>query len=449
MAKIGNAYEILNAIMQTDVIDWSSYIPFSVSDEGTLRQFGNIIMDEPLVYNAFCETLVNKVTFTTVSRAEFRNPLQRLFKGRSIGNIEDIFIDLADVKQYKLDSNDSILLNKENDNIKVAYYIFNAQREYKITIGRDQVASAFTSLENLNRFIEEKVSSIYTSIEYDSYHLALYLFDCGVINGVVKIEEVDASKPKEIYTKLRALSNKFRFISDKYNKAGVRNNAPIDRQLIVITADAEAEISVEVLASLFNLSVADYTASRIMVDSFDSVDLERIEAILGDSYVDISDYLTDLAKIYCMLIDEKSAQIYSNWEGGGSFFNPHKNWENTFWIKTETYALSPFNNAIVFVAQTATVTGITLETGVGGSLDTISLAKGTGTPLTIDVMGTGLYEKDVVITVSDDDVVKVSKQNYIYVVDDLTEDVIITVTSKFNSNVSETLTIEAPVDSET
>lgn len=444
MAKVGNSLEILNAIMQTDVIDWASYVPFSVSDEGTLRQFGNIIMDEPLVYNAFCEQLVNKVTFTTISRAEFRNPLQRLYKGKTLGNIEDIFIDLPNVKQFKLDSSDSILLNKEDSNVKVSYYIFNVQREYKVTISRDEVAAAFTSIENLNKFIEGKVSAIYTAIEYDSYNLALYLFDCGIINGVVKVEEIDATKPKETYTKLRATSNKFRFISDKFNKAGVKNNAPIERQLIVITADAEAEITVEVLASLFNLSIADYTASRIMVDSFDSVDLDRIEEMLGDSYVDISSELTALGNVYCMLIDEKAAQIYSNWDGGGSFFNPHKNWDNTFWIKSETYAISPFNNAVVFANQTATITGITLSTGVGGSDSSIELAKGTGTPLTITVAGTGLFEKDVTITVSDEDVVKVSAQNYIYVVDDLTEDVTITVKSVTNTSVSATLTIEAP-----
>lgn len=439
MAKIGNSAEILNAVLQTDIINWSEYVPFSIEDEGTLRQFGNIIMDNPTVYNAFCYTLVNKITYSIISRAEFTNPLQRLYKGRTLGNIEDIFIDLADVNKFDISADDSILFNKKDSNVKVSYYIFNAQRQYKLTISRNQVSHAFTSFENVSRYIEGLVSSVYTSIEYDSYNLALYLFDMGIIKGTIQTKEIDATKIKEVYTTLRADSNKFRFISDKFNKAGVRNNTPINRQLIIITAEAEANITVEVLASLFNLSIADYTASRIMVDSFDSVDLDRISNILGDSYVDISDDLTSLSNVYMMLIDEKTAQIYSHWDGGGSFFNPHKEWENTFWTKTETYAISPFNNALAYVNETATITSIDISTGVGDDDTSIELAIGTSTSMQIAVNGTGLYSKDVTITLSDDDIISVSKQNYITALSAGT--VTITVTSVKDSTVSATLEV--------
>lgn len=123
-------------------------------------------------------------------------------------------------------------------------------------------------------------------------------------------------------------------------------------------ADFNAKFDVEVLASAFNMSKAEFIGKLHLIDDFSSFDNERFEAIREES-TELEEVTTAelnlMKNVKAILVDEAWFQVYDNLfefaetqVGSGLYWN--------YWLHVwKTISYSPFANAIVFVDTGATI----------------------------------------------------------------------------------------------
>lgn len=265
---------------------YHQYIP--VIDENTdIAKFGQPILDSNLtpVYNEFFH-LLKRIAFVAINTKNFRNPLSQLegdnlplgFAG------ENIYVSPATANTF--DCNDFAgLLERYEAKMAVEYLTVNMDLQYKVTLTREKIRTAFTSWGDLENFVNGIINSLYNGAAIDSYRFTKNLVTSAFNDGRVKYEIVDEptteAKGKAFIKKMRQLYTNFQLPSTKYNAwkqyAGQDAEAittwsnPEDI-VVMIRSDVDAEIDVDVLAAAFNMDKADFIGRVIVVDDFDLYD---------------------------------------------------------------------------------------------------------------------------------------------------------------------------------
>ena len=276
----------LNKMREMSVQDGSvyhQYIP--VIDQNTdIAKFGQPILDTNLqpVYNEFFH-LLKRIAFVAINTKNFRNPLSQLegdnlplgFAG------ENIYANPASATQFNV--NDFAgLLQKYEARVAVEYLTVNTDLQYKVTLTREKIRTAFTSWGELEAFINGIINTLYNGAAIDSYKFTKQLIPSAFKDGRVQYEIVEEptteAKGKAFIKTCRKLYTNFQLPSTKYNawkKYGGTDAEPIttwsnpEDIVVMIRSDVDAEIDVDVLASAFNMSKSDFIGRVIVVDDFD------------------------------------------------------------------------------------------------------------------------------------------------------------------------------------
>ena len=213
------------------------------------------------------------------------------------------------------------------------------------------------------------------------------------------------------------------FMKDKFILMGVKNVTNLEDQYILISTDFEAEMSVDVLAWAFNMSKVDYLAHRILIDDFGDIDVERMKELLGSLYEDISDdEMTALSEIPAMLVDKTFFQIYDNFTSMDTIYNQQGLYYNHFYHVWKIFSVSPFSNAVTFVAGEPSVTSVTVTPS------TATLSVGARLQLFVNVE-TENFASQSVVWKSDNEKVTVSATGMVEVLDGASGTVEVTATS--------------------
>lgn len=317
-------------------------LPSATSDN--IQTISNILFNDAYqpMLNEFVTNLINRIALTIVRNKSYDNPLA-IFKKGSIPlgtDIQDIFTNPATSEQYEY-SNTAMakLLTITDPDTHVAYYRRNRKDLYTKTIAREGLQGAFVSWDKFEEFISSITTSLYSGNYIDEFKYTKELIDGAYDNDKVIVETVsnpvDASTSKAFLKKVRALYNKLSFPSDKYNayskfsgaKGKITTWTDKDRIVLIIKADAMAEIDVEALASAFNIDKADFLGRVIQVDEFEN------EEIIG------------------VLCDEAFLQIYDNLFRFDEFYNARVMAWNEYLHAWGTFAICPFANAVVLATQ--------------------------------------------------------------------------------------------------
>lgn len=364
-----SSVDILNVIRNNATINYKNYVPVATADAESIREIGAIIMDSPQLQNEFLSALVNRIGRVLVTSKMYDNPWSMFKKGTlEFGEtIEEIFVNIAKPFQFDPNVAETNLFKREIPDVRSAFHIMNYQKYYKTTIQNDQLRQAFLSWQGITDLIAKIVDSMYTGANYDEFQTMKYMLAKHILNGrmyPVTIAGVTEANMKSIVSTIKGVSNNFEFMSNKYNVAGVQNFSKKKDQYLLVNSNFDATMDVEVLASAFNMDKAQFTGQRVLVDSFGSLDIERLNILFADdpTYTEIGESdLQALDKIPCVLVDKEWFMIFDNFYNFTEQYNGEGLYWNYWYHVWKTFSVSPFANNALFIQGVPTVTSVTVS----------------------------------------------------------------------------------------
>ena len=364
-----NTVDILNVIRNNATHNYRDYVPEATEDVDSIRAIGNIIMSMPNLQNEFLSALVNRIAMVIITSKSYENPWRFFKKGLlEYGEtVEDVFVNLAKVHSFDQHTAESEVFKREKPDVRAAFHTMNYQKFYKVTVSDRELRQAFLSLDGVTDLIAKIVESVYTSANYDEFLVMKYMLAQAILDGRLYVEEiaqVSAANMKSIASTLKSVSNKLEFMSNKYNIAGVMTHTTKADQYLLVDADFDATMDVEVLASAFNMTKAEFLGNRVLCDSFGDLDTDRLAEIFADddTYVELtSDQITALKAIPAVLVDNNFFMIFDNMFEFTENYNGEGLYWNYFYHTWKTFSMSPFANSIVFVAGEPSITSVTVS----------------------------------------------------------------------------------------
>ena len=364
-----SSVDILNVIRNNATINYKNYVPVATADAESIREIGAIIMDNPQLQNEFLSALVNRIGRVLVTSKMYDNPWSMFKKGTlEFGEtIEEIFVNIAKPFQFDPNVAETNLFKREIPDVRSAFHIMNYQKYYKTTIQNDQLRQAFLSWQGITDLIAKIVDSMYTGANYDEFQTMKYMLAKHILNGrmyPVTIPAVTEANMKSIVSTIKGVSNNYEFMSNKYNVAGVQNFSKKKDQYLLINSNFDATMDVEVLASAFNMDKTQFAGQRVLVDSFGSLDIERLNILFADdpTYTKISESdLQALDKIPCVLVDRDWFMIFDNFYNFTEQYNGEGLYWNYWYHVWKTFSVSPFANNALFIPGVPTVESVTVS----------------------------------------------------------------------------------------
>lgn len=364
-----SSVDILNAIRNSATANYRDYVPAAQPNADSIREIGAIIMQFPALQNEFLSALVNRIGRVIITSKMYSNPWSVFKKGiLEFGEtIEEIFVNIAKPFEYDPAVAENKVFKREIPDVRAAFHVLNYQKFYKTTIQNEQLRQAFLSWQGITDLIAKIVDSMYTAANYDEFQTMKYLIAKHILQGELfasQIATVQTSNMKSIISTIKGVSNNMEFMNTKYNLAGVANYSLKDNQFIIVNAEFDATMDVEVLASAFNMSKADFMGHRVMIDSFGNLDTDRLNLLFADdpSYVPLTDaQLTALDAVPAVLVDDNYFMIFDNLFNFTEQYNGEGLYWNYWYHVWKTFSVSPFANAVVFVPGAPAVNSVSVS----------------------------------------------------------------------------------------
>lgn len=324
---------LINAIRNSSDLKGITQV-YDGSVEG-LKQFGVALERSTTVQNSFVHALVDRIGKVVVTKAQIKNPLARFKKGRMEQgrSVEEIFTDLIKAKSFNPEDAQNTLFKRSIPNVRVLFHDNWRKELYENTIERTTLHQAFTSIQAFEDFIVSTYDAMYNSNEVDEYLWSKALIESYVANAhatFVSVPHVtDATSASEFVKKTRATATKMQLVqgSRAYNAAGVHTTTPKNRTWIMIDADLDATLDVDVLARAFQMSKTDIEQKKLVVEGFS---VTGLEAVMFDE---------DIFKIY-----DKEFLMNSVENQKGLYWN-------TFLHVHQLFSMSKFNNFVAFMSD--------------------------------------------------------------------------------------------------
>lgn len=365
----------LNAMREMSIQDGSAYhqyVPY-ITETTTIGEFGSPILDSQNlnVMNEFV-SLLKKVVYTAVYNKTFNNPLASLEGERMpLGQfIEATYINPA--KAEKFNVNDFMgLLQKYEAEVATEYYSVNSDAQFSVTLTRAKIRNAFTSWSNLEELISGYINSLYNGSYILRYNQTKGLVTAAYTGNKIQYEVIDdvtdEQSAKSLIRQLRATFSKMQIPSTKYNawnkvkggRLSLKTWSDPQDIVVMISADMEALVGVEVLATAFNMSKADFLGRVIVVDDF-------------NQYNDDGTIAVDGSNIKAAIMDRAWFKIKTQDFAMDEFFNARNRTWNYFLNDTRMVNYSLFANAVCFVTAAPTVSATAITAGA----DTATVAAG-------------------------------------------------------------------------
>lgn len=331
--NVSETYDIMNAIRNSSSDNFQKYVPLASADN--VSQVGAGLMLSQTLQNEFITSLVERIGLVVMNRVLLNNPLKKFKKGMMpLGRkIEEIFTDITKAKQYDPEDAEDTLFKREIPNVKTLFHERNRQELYHQTIQDESLRSAFTSWGDFEGFLSSIIQAIYNSAEVDEYEYMMMLADNYYSKGLFTV--VPVTKPdtetaaREFIKKVRATARKMSLPqgSRDYNALAVRTKTDMNDMHLLISADLEAEVDVDVLAKAFNMNKTDFLGNVTVIDKFASPGLEAI------------------------LVDKDWYMVYDTLQKMETTRNSKGLYWNYFYHIWQVLSVSRFANAVAFVSE--------------------------------------------------------------------------------------------------
>lgn len=318
--------------------DWLEYLelPQEVLD--------GIQSKEPSTYSAsanqFLGALVNKILYQTVDGYDFGNPFARFdkFDIEYGDTIENVWVN--PVKGYNYDPDNTNPFGQVKPSVTVMYATINSERQYKITINDAYLRRAVLSASGITRLVGEILSQLPKATARDEFFLTMACLQNEDIyeKGFEEITKAssDEETAKLVTTTIIDAVTGFETPNTVHNSAGVLNQTPKGKSLLIIRRDIYNSINLDYLTGVFNLSKVDLINNIIVLDDLRYVALDDEEAeVQGE----------DLAFI---VLDERGFDNHKALQDGGLIYNPQGKYTNHFYNDWRITAFKHTYNARAF-----------------------------------------------------------------------------------------------------
>ena len=438
-----SSVDILNVIRKNASQNYRDYVPKATPDADSIREIGAVIMDYPNLQNEFLSALVNRIGRVLITSKMYDNPWTMFKKGMlDFGeSIEEIFVNIAKPFQFDPEVAESTVFKREIPDVRSAFHIMNYQKYYKATIQNDQLRQAFLSWDGITDLISKIVDAMYTGANYDEFQTMKYMLAKRILNGQlypVTIPTVQTENMKDIVTTIKGVSNKFEFMSSKYNLTGVQTFTKKEDQYLLINSKFDAQMDVEVLASAFNMDKAEFAGHRVLVDSFGDLDIDRLNLLFKDdpTYTEIGDSdLKALDAIPAIIVDKNYFMIFDNFYNFTEQYNGEGLYWNYWYHVWKTFSISPFANNALFIPGTPTVTSVTVSPA------TANVSAGQKVQLSAVVQTTEFAPQSVTWAVTSGENVTVNQSGLVTIGTGASGEVVITATSTYDHEKTGTATL--------
>ena len=334
-----NMTEILNTIRDNASDMYRDRIPEATQNNIEEVQSAMCDPNNAVVTNEFMSTLLNMIIKQVIHAKLFSNPLKALKKGKKpLGDtIEEIYTNFIKADVY--DQTGANLLQRKLPDTKTVFHRMNRQDKYKITVNPEELFKAFSSYDKLQSYIATIINTLYNSSELDEFILTKELLKQAYDNNAIVVVNVpdpleSEANGKEFIRIVKTVSGDMVFPNSNNNAyltAQSSDNKPIitfsrkDEQVLIIDNPTNVSVDINVLASIFNMSVAEFNdTKKIVIDAFPDPDVRAC------------------------LVDEAFFQIYDDLLMFREFQNPEGLYNNYYLHVWQTLAYSPLVNAVIF-----------------------------------------------------------------------------------------------------
>lgn len=335
---IQNTYDIVNAIRNSASTQFQQYVP--LANEENIAEVGAGLLTNQALQNEFITSLVDRIGLVVIKSALLENPLKKFKKGMlPLGRtIEEIFVDIASEQAYDMEVAESQVFKREIPDVKTIFHERNRQGFYKKTISDDALRTAFISWGNFDDFLSKVINSIYNGAELDEFKYMKLIMDNYASKGLFKFIEVtdpmtsDASA-KAFVKQVRATAQKMTLPmgSREFNAMAVHTRTDMDDLHLIIDADLQATMDVDVLASAFNMGKAEFLGHVTVIDNFATTGLKAV------------------------LVDKEFFMVYDQLYKMETIRNPQGLYYNYYLHVWQVLSASRFGNAVAFVTDSASV----------------------------------------------------------------------------------------------
>lgn len=327
---------VLNTIRANASPTYQERVPQATQDN--LTAVGNPLLEYNATMNEFLTSLVNRIGLVIVRNKELNNPLSILKQGEMpLGkDIEEIWTNPAKAETFNPNSTD--LLKRKLPDTKTIFHRLNRQDKYTVSISNPQLRQAFTSWENLESLLNSIVTSLYSGNYLDEFILCKNTLASAIAENKCVKQTItpitDETTAKAFITTVRLYHRNITFPSTNYNAYSLSGGAgnpvttwtPAEDIRFIMRSDIEAFTDVNVLASAFNMSKADFLGATLVVDDFGTPE-----------------------NCVAMMFDKSYTQIYDNYREMTEFFNGDTLTWNYYYHVWQTYSVSTLCNAIAFI----------------------------------------------------------------------------------------------------
>ncbi len=349
--------EMLNTIREQGSLSYQNAVPI-LQEGDVLSTYGATILGQPVIRNEFLNAFTNFFMYEVTKAHIFESEFDRLKKIGSplrYGTFES-FTNTIKPMQYKIDELSRILTLYKPD-VKTAYFTRTREDIFPMSIANDKLQGAFMSYELFEGFIKECYSAIVRSNKTVEYNAIKECINVNYLGGgfkVVKIPKVTEENAKTIAKMIRSYFHKMQKPSTAYNNYiniegaegdPVETSTPEEALLIITDADTEAEIGVDVLASMYNLkwgTTSMYENNHITVDDFGYNLYDRDNrTVIGHQD----------SKIRLMICDEATFKITDDLDLELSGYNDAALVRQNFYHVWQSINMRPWTNCVIFVEE--------------------------------------------------------------------------------------------------
>lgn len=332
-----------------------------ITSSSDIAKWSEVIFQNPQVYSEFCDGLVSKLIKTQLEVKLYKNKFN-IFNGEDIPfgySMENAYTNPAIGTDYDPNDFAGILARYEADT-KVEYFKVNSDKQYKVTVYRDELRKAMLSLDALARYITNLTNSLYNGAYIDMKRRTIGIVGSAYENNRVHIETISAVTDKAtaeaFAVKARTLFLNFQEESDEYNswKLNGGEGRPIitwtdpDDIYIIVKNSVLAEMDVKSLANAFNMDEAKLMGKVIGVNNFSTYDSE-------------GNVVSANSAVVAVMCDRRFFKIHQQ----EMYLEPARNASaraTTYFLNViKSYNMSMFANCVVFATSAPTIPVTAIE----------------------------------------------------------------------------------------
>lgn len=326
------SYDIINAIRNSASSQFQQYVPLANAENVADVSAGILVTQA--IQNEFIASLVDRIGLVVMRNIMLKNELAKFKKGMMpLGRtIEEIFVDISKEHLYDAEESENAVFKREIPDAKTLFHERNRQGFYKQTIQDDSLKTAFISWGTFEGFLAGIINSMYNSAEVDEFKYMKLLIDnyfSKSLFTVVPVLSPDTeTAAREFIKKVRATARKMSLSqgSRDFNALAVQTKTDMRDMHLIIDADTEAEVDVDVLARAFNMDKTEFLGNVTVIDGFASTGLEAI------------------------LVDREWFMVYDTLVKMETIRNPQGLYWNYFYHIWQVLSTSRFANAVAFVS---------------------------------------------------------------------------------------------------